>query len=180
MKKKLVLLVMVLILAIPTIVTAGIYTAINGGAGGAGNAPSITFEFGGIISDKVLASINMAFIFNGDNIPSNTCEYPLYHNDYTDIGVKQDGGEFALIGKYGIEIIKNKRVFAFLLCGLSFYDEVYLVQSNVTSWYYEQSSETKTCGVYGGGFSCFPIKNIILQIEYDNRRGIVGGIGYCW
>lgn len=49
----------------------------------------------------------------------------------------------------------------------------------MTGWYYENSSDTKFNGLYGGGLGYFPAdKTWSLSAEYDSRRGITGSIGF--
>ncbi|MBW1614607.1 MAG: hypothetical protein JRJ57_11715 [Deltaproteobacteria bacterium] len=139
---------------------------------------------GGVSTDgehNRLIAIGLGFIFNADDVPSDTLEYPVPHSDYNNLGTRQKGNEYAFFGKYGVEVIKNKQVFIFALGGLSFSEEIDLARSNVTGWYYEQSSSSKINGMFGGGLSYFPLNNkISFQVEYDDRRGITGGIGFRW
>ena len=127
-----------------------------------------------------LVALSIGFILNGDSVPSDTLEYPVPHNDYTSLGTKRKGNEMALLLKYGLEVIKDKNVFVFVLGGASFGEEIELAQSNVTGWYYEQSSSTTTYGMYGGGVSYKATNKLLLSVEYDNRRGATGSIGYFW
>ena len=131
---------------LPTVSFAEGYFAIGGGTGGKADAPNLTLEIGEVSTDREhnrLLSIGLGFIFNADDVPSGTLEYPVPHSDYTNLGTRQKGNEYALFGKYGLEIIKNKGLFVFALGGLSFSEEIELAQSNATGWYYEQSSSNK-------------------------------------
>ncbi len=159
------------------------YTAIGGGMGGAANAPNVSVELGAVSTNKdahnQLFAADFGFIFNADHLPSGTLHYPVPHSDYAILGKKQKGNEYALAGKYGIELIKNQGVFAFGLGGLSFSKEVELARSNVTGWYYENASSSKINGLYGGGLAYFPPNsNWTLSAAYDNRRGITGTVGF--
>jgi hypothetical protein len=176
--------VVVSLFILPTATFAEGYFAVGGGSGGEADAPNLTLELGGVSTDREynqLLSVGLGFIFNADDVPAGTLEYPVPHSNYTNLGTRQKGNEYALFGKYGLEILKNKGLFIFALGGLSFAEEVDLARSNVTGWYYEQSSSTELCGMFGGGLSYFPLGNrISFQVEYDNRRGITGGIGFRW
>ncbi len=156
------------------------YFAIGIGNGGKADAANVTIEIGKISTNRNnnrLLSIGLAFIFNKNYIPSDINKYPCPHYDYNDLGMKHE--EFDFLGKYGKDIIKNKGLFTFVLGGFSRTYEVNLVRSNSTGWYYEQSHSTKYNLIFGAGMSYFPInKKISFQVEYDNRRGITGGIGY--
>ncbi|KAA0258829.1 hypothetical protein FHQ18_02450 [Deferribacter autotrophicus] len=160
------------------------YISIGGGYGGENNKANISID-GGIISTyehyRALYGVGLGYIFLDDEVPENTLDYPVPHSDYTYIGTKNDGGETLLFGKFGIEIVKNSGFFVYGLGGISYVKEIELAQSNATGWYYTQSEDSKTHGVYGAGIGYFPInKGIVLMLDFDNRRGITGGIGYKW
>ncbi|WP_139800646.1 hypothetical protein [Geothermobacter hydrogeniphilus] len=176
--------VVVALFALPTVSFAQSYFAIGGGSGGDAGAANLSLEIGGVTTDRPnnrLLSFGLGFIFNADDVPSDTFEYPVPHSNYTDLGTRQKGNEYAFFGKYGLEIIRDKGLFLFALGGFSVSENVDLAQSNATGWYYEQSSSTELNGMFGGGLSYFPVNNkISLQVEYDNRRGVTGGIGLRW
>jgi len=171
----------VLWVVIPEEAFAEGYLVISGGSGENG-APHLTFELQNISTDidsNSLFSLGVVIIFNADNIPSGTLEYPVPHSDYKSIGMKQKGNEFGILGKYGLDV--GKRFFVFGLTGLSIVEEIELVQSNVTAWYYEQSSKTTLNGLYGVGLAFIPTEGrIFLEAGYDNRRSVTGSIGYRW
>lgn len=162
----------------------GPYLAIGGGSGGEADAPSFMMEAGGITSGRAVnlqGALGVSLLFNNDHVPDDTLTYPVPHSSYTNLGTRNKDTEVALIAKFGIEPVKESGVFVFGLGGASFAEEIELAQSNVTGWYYEQSSKDKTFGIYGGGISFFPTSsNIMFQAEVDNRRGVTGSIGWRW
>ena len=162
----------------------GGFFSIGGGAGGDADAVNLSLEFGGYSGQKNinhLYGIGLTFLFNSDDVPTGTLEYPVPHNLYTSLGTRQKGEEFGIYGKYGLEILKGSGFFIHALAGISFSEEIDLARSNVTGWYYEQSSSTETNGMYGGGVSYFLYDSKFgLQLEYDNRRGVTGLIGFVW
>lgn len=183
MKKFIVVCFIITILIItPVVALAEGYLAIGGGSGS--NGSNLTLEAGSVSIDKEynhLMALGIGFIFNAGDVPSDTLDYPCPHGDYTNLGTEQKGTEIVILGKYGLEVIKNEGLFLVGLAGFSFSENVDLAQSNVTGWYYEQSSSSSAYGILGGGLSYFPPNtNISFQIEYDNRRGVTGGIGTCW
>lgn len=169
-------------LILPMTAFAEGYFSVGGGAGGKADAPNLTLELGGVPTGSglnQLFAIGLGFIFNADDVPDGTLEYPVPHSNYADLGNRQKGNEYAVFGKYGLEPIKNSGVFIFGLGGVSFSEEIDLARSNVTGWYYEQSTSTKTNGMFGGGLSYFPTNSkMSFSAEYDNRRGITGSIGF--
>jgi len=169
---------------------------------GASDAVSISLEVGRASIEGLgrahMASIGGTLIFNADTIPKNTTLYSTgpgiiitppspyyppyrysgYSPSYQDYGWKQDGNEFALFGKYGIEVVRNSGVFATVLGGLAFIDRIHLIQSNFTGQYYEIDRETGTEFIFGGGIRSFPKdNNICVSIEYDDKRGITCMLG---
>jgi len=155
------------------------YWAIGGGYGGEAETGNLSLELGKINRKTgQIFGFGVGFIFNADSFPSDTIETPIPHNNFTDLGVKQKGNEYALYGKYGKEIVNKSGWFFYGLGGASFSEDVRLVRSNVTGWFWEQSSKSVVNFLYGAGIAFMPTKNqFILQIEYDNRRGGVGLIG---
>ncbi len=72
-----------------------------------------------------------------------------------------------------------------LLGGFTRANRVEIAKSNVGDYYYEQSEDNKLYGVYGAGFGSFHEfydYGVILnfQVDYDNRRGVTGSVGWSW
>lgn len=181
MRKIVMLFGVVWLLILPITAFAERYFSVGGGGGGKADAPSLTLELGEVSTNreyKCLIAIGWSFIFNADDVPSDTLEYPVPHSDYTNLGRRQKDNEHALFGKCGLEV-KKQGAFIFALAGLSSSKEIDLARSNVTGWYYEQSSSSKVNGMFGGGLSYFSINSkVFLSVEYDNRRGITGSLGF--
>ena len=150
------------------------YLSIGGGGGGDADAANISFEIGS--AGKYLFGLGFTYIIS-DDVPSDTLDYPVPHWDYTRLGTRQDG-EFGFYGTLGIGVYKG--IYLFGLGGVSFAKEIELAQSNVTGWYYTQSSDTLTHGMYGGGIRLGLGEKFCLQVELDNRRGVTGMIGFVW
>lgn len=160
---------------------AEVYFTVGGGGGGAAKAGNMSVDIGQIESDHFLG-IGLGVI-KSNKTPSGTLDYPypLYGNDYNEMGKMQNDDEYVAVFKYGIEVSDSSGFYLFGEAGASFYKESEIVQSNATGWYYTQSSDTKANGVIGGGLLFHPQNHsIIFQIEYDNRRGITGSIGNLW
>lgn len=157
------------------------YFSIGGGTGGANDVSNLTFELGGVSTDRAqnrLIAIGLGIIFVDNNIPSGTLWYPCPHGYYDRLGARQGGPEFAVFGKYGLEAIKDKGLFIFGLGGFSFLEEIDLARSRATGWYYEQSSSSIVHGMIGVGLGYFPRNHrVSISAEYDNRRGITGSVG---
>jgi hypothetical protein len=187
--KKVFVLAFVFLFVIPTFSYAKDYAGyalIGGGGGGDAKAGNAKIEFGGYSINKntnILLGLGFTSTFNRDELPSDTLSYPCPHTNYRTLGTKNKKEEVGLYGKVGIEPVKTSSIFLFVTGGATWGKEVDLVRSNVTGWYYEQSEKTKTYGLIGGGIGYFPDpknKRFVLQVEYNNRMGIVGGIGINW
>uniref|UniRef100_UPI00187D4BDC hypothetical protein n=1 Tax=Candidatus Magnetaquicoccus inordinatus TaxID=2496818 RepID=UPI00187D4BDC len=128
-----------------------------------------------------LVSVGVGGIFNADDVPSNTLEYPVPHNNYTNIGTRQKGNEMVLFGRYGIELAEQSGFFINAIGGISTSTRVELARSNVTGWYYEQKSDDEINPLIGAGFSYFPENSSLsLHLDYDIRRGVSAGLGLKW
>ena len=157
------------------------YAVLGGGYGGKTDSANFTVEGVKIARSQgrdSLFGLGYTAIFNGGDVPSDTLDYPCPHWDYTDLGVERDLPEMGIIGKYGIEIVKDTGLFATVVGGITFADETEIAQSNVTGWYYEQDTGINTYGLFGGGVSYFMKEDLFMQAEYDNRRGITIGAGW--
>jgi len=161
------------------------YFSIGIGKGGSSKASNFSLEIGEIaefieIPTSIFA-ISLSAIINSDEIPSDILDYSCPHNDYKKLGIKQQGNERAMLGKYGVEVFKDKRFFFNVLGGVSYTTHIDLVRSNVTKWYYTQSSFIKKNGIFGVGVSFLHQNSYFsLQLDYDNRRGFTGGVGFIF
>jgi len=157
------------------------YAVLGGGYGGETDSGNFTVEGVKVARSEgrdSLGGLGFTMIFNGGDVPSDVLDYPCPHGDYTDLGSQRDIPEMGLFGKYGLEIIEDTGLFATVLGGATFADETELAQSNATGWYYEQDTGINTYGLFGGGISYFLKDDLFLQVDYDNRRGITGGLGW--
>ncbi len=181
-KSKTMVFIAVWFLILSGVTFAEMYFAVGGGAGGKAGAPNVTFDIGYISTYKkpnYLIAGGGSVIFT-NNIPANVLDYPVPHWDYTNLGTRQTN-ESALFVKGGLEVIKNQGVFIFLLGGFSFLEKIQLARSNITGWYYTQASHSRTYGLLGVGLGYFlPNSRLSFSVEYDNRRGVTGSLGYRW
>ena len=116
-----------------------------------------------------------------DDTPSDLIEHPVPHLDFTSLGKRDKGEEAGLYGKFGIELVNRTGVFLLVYGGATWAREIELAQSNVNRRYYQESEKTRTYGLIGGGIGYFPRRHrVCLQLEYDNRMGITGLVGFKW
>lgn len=173
---KLMLCLVVMVFFVPACF-ASPYVLMTGGGGGAAKAGSIGFEAGGTraIKDVAPLACEITVAFTG-NAPSGLLDYPVPHDSFVVIGERNNDPEYGVLLKSGYTI-DNFSIMGGV--GASFQEKVVVAQSTATGWYYTQSSDTKVnAQVYAGAL--YKIERIILSAGYDNRRGIVGGLGYSW
>lgn len=180
------LILMLIVFITPDFGHAGYFSVGNGG-GGEAEKYNISIETGAIRlggeTPAYLLGGGVFGMFHGyDDFPANTRDYPCPHSEFVNIDKIIEGIESGLFGKAGIGL-SDTDIYVSALAGISMVTEVQLVQSNQTKLYYEQSSEQKFFGIYGGGIGYFPDRfrwEFCVQLDYDNRRGVVGSIGFHW
>ena len=163
------------------------YFSVGNGGGGDADEYNLSIETGGVRLGggtlHYLLGGGVFGMFHGyNNVPDNTRDFECPHDDYTVIDDVKEGVESGVYGKTGIGLLDTGVYFS-ILFGVSMVTEVELVQSKATSLYYEQSSEQTYYGVYGGGIGYFPDWlrwELCIQLDYDNRRGVVGSVGFYW
>ena len=152
--------------------------------GGTAKAPSFSMEYDFFTTNRrynYMVGGGLDLIFNNDRIPGDIADYPVPHNSFVFVGVKQPQIEIGLYGKYGIETARNSGVFVYALGGISFAEKILLSRSTVTGWYYTEEKLTVSYGMFGGGIAYFPVRQqYSLQAGYDNRTGVNLGLGYQW
>ena len=196
-KKGIILLLGILIISIPTSIFAGYYSIglSNGGEdGGRGlsleaGSRDIYFKNAGFLGrfqeNRFLAAVAlMALDHEKGDIPPGTLAYPCPHSDCTSLGEIPEGIESGLLGKFGIELF-GSNVYTSILQGITHGHEVHLTRSNPTGDYHEQSSDTRLYYLYGISLGYFTELfdwnlKLNIQIDYDNRRGMTGLIGWGW
>ena len=193
MKKQKIIAITVIIITVILSMSASAlagYYSIGVGNGGDAEAKNLSLEVGSknlkIRGKPVLAALGITVIDHGDkDIPANTTNKPCEYDNYTSLGQKPDGVETGLLGKLGLKSSFPKIYFS-VLGGITQVNEIHLAQSNENpQTYYEQSSDKKYHGVYGISIGYFPEiftwkLKLNMQIDYDNRRGVTGYLGWCW
>ncbi len=168
----------------PAVRTLKFYVAVGGGGGGDADSPSMRVEGGAYTTTRVvniLFGLGTPFTLNRDDTPSDLHDHPSPTNDFRDLGTRKKGEEAGLYGKLGIAPIRNSSFFIFGMGGFTVGEEIQLSQSNVTRRYYTESSTTKTYGLIGGGIGYFPMQgHFTAQVQYDNRMGVTGSLGFAW
>ena len=178
------ILLTVLVL-IPLPANAG-YFSVGGGAGGDADNPNATIETGAkdihFENFDLLFGMGIHFIpHSDDELPDQTISAPCPNESCTALDTVRKGTELGLFGKLGVEIAKSD-FYVSAIGGFTAFTESELSRSPATGRVYEESSDSQLEGLYGGGISYFfDFKyDIVLHVDYDNIRGVTGGIGLHW
>ena len=162
------------------------YLAVGGGAGGDSDEFNVTIETGAkdIWAKKMdlLFGMGIFFIPHSDNeLPTSTISLPCPNDDCIRIGSVRKGTEVGLLGKLGVEIASSD-FYVSAIGGFTAYTNSNLSRSPATGRVYEESSDSKVEALYGGGVSYFIHYkwDVVLQVDYDNIRGVTGTIGWHW
>jgi len=165
----------------------GGYYSIGVGNGGTAKKKNFSLEAGSssFKNKSLLIAVALTIIDHGDdNIPPETFPNACPNDDHTYVGKIWEGIEGGFVLKAGKRWNGSNTYFS-LLGGVTQVNEIRLTQSNTTEKYYTQSSEKKLKGLGGISVGYFPEildwkLKLTIQIDYDNRRGITGAIGWCW
>lgn len=192
MSKIIAYLSVIILMLLPSVIFAQVQAArpikgyFVGGGGGGGESKSANMRFeGGVYTTaqavNFLFGLGVPFTLDRDETPEHVHDHPSPTTDYTDLGTRKRGEEAGLYGKVGIEPIKNSGFFIFGMGGFTWGDEIQLSQWNYNRQYYTESESTKTYGLFGGGIGYFPMQgHFTAQIQYDNRMGLTGMMGFAW
>ncbi|MFZ5568887.1 MAG: PKD domain-containing protein [Thermodesulfobacteriota bacterium] len=174
------------LLSMTTPARAG-YFAAGGGGGGEADEFNVTVETGAneirLGNLNLLFGVGIPFIPHSDRaLPEPTISSPCPNDDCIRLESERKGTEFGLLGKLGVEI-GSTDLYLSAIGGCTIYTESELSRSEATGRIYEESSDSKIQALYGGGLSYFPeyLKwPIVIQVDYDNVRGVTGTIGWYW
>lgn len=177
------LIVLLLLISVPA--QAG-YFSVGGGAGGDADNANATIETGAkdirFKGLDLLFGMGLHFIpHSDDELPDPTISAPCPNEACTILDTVRKGTEVGLFGKLGVEIAKSD-FYVSAIGGFTAFTESELSRSPATGRVYEESSDSQIEGLYGGGISYFfDFKyDFVLHVDYDNIRGLTGGIGLHW
>ncbi|MDP2829489.1 MAG: hypothetical protein Q8O37_12885 [Sulfuricellaceae bacterium] len=132
----------------------------------AGNAPASS---GGGLSLAMSSKTSEKFgwglgiVFNGEIAGNDVLDYPVPHNNYTNLGTKRTGNAIGLDALWFPAGESAWRPYAGL--GLYYDKRAEIAQSNVTGWYYTQKG--KSALNMGGE----------LGLQYRTSSGAIWGMG---
>ncbi len=162
------------------------YLSVGGGAGGDADDYNVTLETGA----KDIRAGNLDLLFgvgifliphSDDDFPDDTISFPCPNVDCIRFDTARKGNEVGFLGKLGIEI-GSSDFYVSGIGGFTAYTESEISFSPATGRYYEESSDSTVEALYGGGISYFIDQKwkIVLEVDYDNIRGVTGLAGLHW
>ncbi len=163
------------------------YLAAGGGYGGEGEQENVSFEtgeFGIELGDlELLLAVGFPIIPYGDKkLPNNTIESECPNDGCVDDGTEYKGTEVGGYVKIGTRMFVDN-LYLNLIGGATVVTESDIVRSPATGRYYEASSDTVSNALYGVGLGFFPEVldwQLVFMVDYDNRRGVTGLVGFYW
>jgi hypothetical protein len=158
------------------------FLLVNGGSNGTSDKSSIGVEVGGTraIFDKFPLSAELSIKFNSEDLPSDTLFTTAQDEPYTTRSV-HDGPEIGYLFKSGVnldEFIKNLTLQ--VGAGYSLQSEITVATGTVSGKHWQQGDRETDVYVVGYGGLLYRLQNICFSAGYNNRRGIVAGIGSSW
>ncbi len=162
------------------------YVAVGGGDNGDAEQYSITLETGGTDIPagpaSLLFAVGIPIIPHGDeNLPENTIALSCPNDDCQALEPVVKGTETGLYVKLGIEL-GSSGLYLNAIGGATVFTESELTVSEATGNIYEEDSNSEIEPLYGGGLSLFLDTRLplVIQVDYDTRRGVCGSIGWWW
>lgn len=133
----------------------------------AGSAPSSSgggFSLAAASKTSEKIGWGLGIVFNGEISGDDVLDYPVPHNNYTNLGTQRTGNAIGLDALWFPAGDSAWRPYAGL--GLYYDKRAEIAQSNVTDWYYKQKE--KSALNIGGE----------LGLQYRTSGGTLWGIGY--
>lgn len=156
---------------------------VNGGSNGTGDKSSIGVEVGGtrIIANRFPLSGEFSMNFDFRSIPSDTfLNVNRYDEPYT-VRTVSYGPEFGYLFKSGVNLddwVNNLTLQ--LGVGYSLQSKINIGTGSVTGKHWQQGDRETDVNPVGYGGLLYRIDRLAVSLGYNNRRGVVAGIGSSW
>lgn len=178
-----VLVVSVAILLVSVQAWATPYWIVNGGSNGTAEKSSLGVEVGGTnaLLNKFPLSAEISMNFDFRDIPSDT-RFNTNRNDepYT-VRRVSDGPEFGYLFKSGVNLdqwVPNLTLQAG--AGYALQPKIKVATGSVSGRHWQEGHRELDAYPVGYGGLLYRVQNICLNVGYNNRRGVVAGVGSSW
>jgi hypothetical protein len=158
------------------------YWLITGGSNGTSDKSSIGIEAGGtrVILNTFPLSGELSMNFDFKSVPSDT-HFNTTQNEPFTVRKANDGPEIGYLFKSGInldDIVPNLTLqFG---AGYALQSVVPVATGSVSGKHWQQGEDYTAVYPVGYGGILYRVKNICFNIGYNNRRGVVAGVGSTW
>jgi hypothetical protein len=159
------------------------YWLVTGGTNGISDRSTVGIEAGGtrVIMDKFPLSAELSMNFNFGDIPDDTHFNTNRLNEPYTIRRVNDGPEIGYLFKSGVnldDLIKNLTLQ--VGAGYALQTVIPVATGALSGTHWQQGGEYTDVYPVGYGGLLYRLKNICFSAGYNNRRGMVAGIGSSW
>lgn len=113
--------------------------------------------------------IEIGAVFNSEFNSSNLIDYPVPHNNFTNLGVKRTSSTFGADVAYFFQV--SEEFSPYVEGGLYYSPRGEIARSNATGLYYKQSSKSELIPSAGVGVQFKIQKDLILGAGFHTVRG---------
>ena len=156
---------------------------VNGGSYGATDKSSIGIEAGGtqVILNRLPLSAELSMNFTFDSIPSETNFNSNRLNEPYTTRKLNSGPEIGYLFKSGVNLDDMVQNLTLQLgVGYALQTVVTVATGTESGTHWRQGGEGTEIYAVGYGGLLYRVKNICFSAGYNNRRGIVAGVGSSW
>ena len=118
----------------------------------------------------------LGILFNSDLAGDEVLDYPVPHNDYSDLGSQRDGNSIGLDAYWFPLGEQPWRPYAGV--GLYYDQRARIAQSNATGWYYTEEEESQVRGGFEIGLQYRAPGGALFGLGYHNLRGGFVSLGW--
>lgn len=156
---------------------------VNGGSNGVTDSSSIGIEAGGtqVLFNRLPLSAELSMAFTFDSIPSDTNFNSNTLNEPYTTKKLNHGPEIGYLFKSGVnldDLVPNLTLQ--LGAGYALQTVITVAAGSVSGTHWQQGEKETEVHAVGYGGLLYRLKGICVSAGYNNRRGVVAGIGTSW
>ena len=167
----------------PVIAGAAPFWLVNGGGNGATDRSSIGIEAGGtqVLLNRLPLSAELSMTFTFDSIPAETNFNTNTLNEPYTTKKLNDGPEIGYLFKSGVnldDLVQNLTLQ--VGAGYALQTVITVATGSVSGSHWRQGDRETEAHPVGYGGLLYRLNTICVSAGYNNRRGVVAGIGTSW